>query len=115
VSSAQTESVEQLERELLAFDVDQDISDIIPMPATIPTDVRRAISRTLADRYEFADALDAWLHASNEALGGSMPLERIAAGDWRAFLLALSCRAESATLDDRGASGQRHVPMNPVR
>ena len=63
---------------------------------------------------EFADALDAWLHASNEALGGSMPFERIAAGDWRAFLRALSCRAESATLEDLVASGQRHVPMKLV-
>ena len=85
-----TEGDEALERALLAFDVDADIAAIVPMPATIPPLVRAAITQALGERFqEDDDAMEVWLHCSNEALGAATPFECMVAGDGIAVLSAL--------------------------
>ena len=74
---------------LLAFDADDDMAAIIPMPPEIPSIVRAAITVTVAQRFEFAEDVDAWLHAPNAALGGATPFERLVLADGIAVLRAL--------------------------
>lgn len=83
------DSVEQIDRELLDFDVDDDIASIIPMPDSISVPVRALISKELAHRFEFADELDRWLHAAHDRLGGATPFECVVAGDGIAVLRTL--------------------------
>lgn len=78
-----------LERALVAFDPEDDMAQIIPMPPAIPPAVRVAITQALGRRFEFADELDDWLHNPNDALAAATPFERIVAGDGLAVLVAL--------------------------
>lgn len=80
---------EEFERALLAFDPEDDLAQIIPMPSTIPQLVRAAITQALGDQFGFADELDDWLHGPNDALAGATPFECVVAGDGIAVLVAL--------------------------
>lgn len=108
-------SPEQLEHELLSFDVDDDIASIIPMPKTIPLEVRTAITQALVDRFEFADSLDEWLYAPCETLGGAVPYDCIVYGDGMAFLRALGATDAIVALGDLGAGAPKRVPLKVVR
>lgn len=78
-----------LERELLAFDPEEDVAAAIPMPPTIPADVRSAITDALLERFADPEALDAWLHTPQATLDGESPFARIVDGHGHAVLFAL--------------------------
>lgn len=92
-------TTQALEEELLAS-IDPDDPEIIPMPDTIPALVRATIAVSLCDRFEFADELDLWIHASNDALGGDTPFERIVDGDGIAVLRALRASAPTTKVQE---------------
>jgi hypothetical protein len=82
-------SPEAFDQDLLSFDFDDDEGAIIPMPPSISTPVRVAITKALIEKFEFIDTLDEWLHAPNDVLDGVTPFERIVEGDGLAILRAL--------------------------
>lgn len=82
-------TAEELERAALAFDPQDDLAQIIPMPPTIPRLIRAAITQALGDRFEYAEELDEWLHGPNDSLAGATPFERVVVGDGMAVLVAL--------------------------
>lgn len=94
--------IDAVERELCGFDVDEEMAEIIPMPARISPTLRSAIVRALEKTFEFGDAMDEWLHTSNPELRGQTPFERVVAGDGLGVLRALGVRANA----DRARSNQ---------
>lgn len=102
--------LEPNEVDLILFAIDPDDTEIIPMPPTIPTVVRATLTQTLCERFESVDDLDLWLQASNEALAGDSPFERIIAGDGIAVLRALSASAPTVEAHDVGSAVAGHEP-----
>jgi hypothetical protein len=105
----------KLEEELLAFDADEDLAAIIPMPSTIPAPIRGAITRAVGSRFEFASDLDAWLCAPHEALGGDAPLNRIIYGDGLAVLRALGVEVENQLSPEVIAAATKQRSLRIVR
>ena len=95
--------IDAVERALCGFDVDEEMAEIIPMPAGISPIVRSAIVRALGKAFEFGDAMDEWLHAPNAELRGKTPFERVVAGDGLSVLRALGARANA----DAASTNQR--------
>lgn len=108
---------EALDDAPLAFDVDDDVAAIIPMPPSIPASIRAAITRALGEQFEFADDLHEWLHAPCEALAGKTPFERVVAGDGAAVLLALYGAGESSGVrrEHAGTSPEVRAMLRVVR
>lgn len=112
------EDEEELERALLAFDVDTDIAAIIPMPSSIPPSVRAAITQALGDRFQDDDdAMDGWLHNPHESLAGATPFERVVVGDGVAVLAALLGRGEHPELRElvAVAPAEARPPLHLLR
>jgi hypothetical protein len=65
------------------------IAGVVPVPSTISVSTRGKIEREMLIRFEFAEDLDQWLHASHDKLHGAAPYERLIAGDGIAVLRAL--------------------------
>ena len=107
----------QSEDAALSFDADDDVAAIIPMPPSIPRIVRAAITVTVARRFEFAEDLDAWLHAPNAVLGGATPFERIVDGDGIAVLRALrgSKNLDAVLRHSAAAVGRAELGLKIVR
>lgn len=102
VRGALPQSREELERELLSFDTDDDLASLVPMPATIHPAVREAINAVLAERFECADSLSEWLESPNDVLSGAVPFDCIIDGDGLAVLRALGATEELAALTTQG-------------
>lgn len=83
------DATDALERMLTDFDAEADLAAIIPMPDAIPAVIRATITKAMAQRFTFADELDAWLHEPHDTLGGDTPFERIVDGDGIPVLMAL--------------------------
>lgn len=92
------ESSEALERELVSFDVDEDIESLVPMPNSIAARTRAAITQLIGRRFTYAEDLDDWLHAPNVRLHGVTPFERMVAGDGTSVLHALADGVLSAEI-----------------
>ena len=92
-------SAEAFEQAITNFDVDDDLASIIPMPETIPAVIRATITTAIAERFEFSEDLDAWLHAPHDALAGDTPFERIVEGDGIAVLVALAQGINAAGME----------------
>lgn len=93
---ADAASTEQL---LLAFDAEEDLAGLVPMPTTIPPRTRQALTSAFAAQFEHHDALDQWLHGPLEALGRNTPFERIVEGDGDAVLEALRASVAPDSLE----------------
>lgn len=78
------------EASLLAFDPEEDLASLVPMPFSIPGEIRAALAHALARRFEHYEELDAWLHEPHSALGGRSPFEQIVGGDGEGVLRALT-------------------------
>ena len=101
---------ERLDRELLEFDVEDDMESIIPMPPSIAAPIRAAISKALAHRFEFADELDRWLHAAHGLLGGATPFEYVVAGEGMAVLRVLLDGADNIAPEVAELLAQHPMP-----
>lgn len=95
----EVERADELERQLLAFDVEEDLMANIAMPPTIPVPIRAAITKAAGQRFTFAAELDEWLHAPHDGLHGRTPFERLVDGDGVAVLVALLDGTSCGDLD----------------
>lgn len=92
--------LEALECSLLAFEANDDVLALVPMPPTIHAALRGALTDVFAREFSYYEDLHEWLHRSNEMLGGKSPFEVLIAGDGRAVLRA-ALRQSSATRQRR--------------
>ena len=104
------ESPAACERELLAFDPDDDLQSIVPMPPSIPVAIRAAITRAVGEQFEGAEDLDTWLHSPHALLGGATPFERVVEGDGAAVLRAVGVVGEVGPTRPASRGRQRQHP-----
>ena len=81
----------------LMFDVQDDFEALVPMPHTIPANVRRALTLRFAQRFEHYADLHRYLHEESAALDGQSPFEALIAGRGRDVLSALRHPGSMAT------------------
>ena len=79
----------EAEAAALMFDVLEDLEALVPMPHTIPENVRRALTLRFAQRYEHYGDLHRFLHEESAALDGQSPFEALVAGRGRQVLAVL--------------------------